>query len=90
MPDFEATIRVHEVVDADKAAARRTIEERLRAAGFQHFQIISIAVPSAITPPALAPRQPARGSSRTVAMGGPLLVAAGAAWALWFLWMIAG
>jgi hypothetical protein len=88
MTQFEATIRVQEVSDTDKAAARRRIEERLHAAGFNHFQIVSIGVPAAITPPALTPRRP-NSSERAASLGGPLLVAAVTLWALWFLFMIA-
>ncbi len=89
MIQFEATIRVQDIVDTDKAAARRKLEERLHAAGLNHFQIVSIGVPAAITPPALSPR-PTNGVGRASALGGQILVAAVSLWALWFLWMIAG
>jgi hypothetical protein len=92
MPQFEVVIRIQDVGEADSAAARQSVEERLRMAGIQRWQVIQV-TPQGLTParngavhptPKLPPRrQPSYA-------GGTLVVAAVVAWAAWFLWMLAG
>jgi len=86
MAQFQATVRIYELTEHDGSAARRTVEERLRAAGFNRWRIVNIGVQGATTPTAPRPPMPARVSYA----GGGLLVAGITAWALWFLYLLGG
>jgi len=90
MAQFEATVRLFDVVETDGPAARRSVEERLRGAGFTRWQIVAIGAQGSMSSPARTrpPRRPAR--RETATYSGGLLVAAVVAWALWFLWLLAG
>ena len=89
MTHFEATVRVFDIVEDDAAGARRMLETRLRTAGFTRWHIMGLGLQGAASP--AAPR-PSRRSVRAEPnfAGGGLLVAAVVAWALWFLWLLAG
>ena len=87
MAQFEATVRLFDIVEPDKAAARRSVEEQLRAAGFHRWQIVSTQLQLAVTPPAVRPRRRPSPTDASYA-GGGLLVAAVLAWAMWLLWLL--
>jgi hypothetical protein len=88
MAHFEATVRLFDVIEANAPAARRALEERLRAAGFTRWQILGVA-PQGTFPRVVEPwRHPGR--RREVSYAGGALVAALLAWTLWFLWLLAG
>lgn len=87
MAQFEATVRVSDIVEADAPTAWRTLEERLRTAGFPRYQVLAIRrqkLPAA----ARTGRRPFRAQA-TYANSG-LLAAAILAWAMWFVWLLAG
>ncbi len=94
MAHFEVTVRLSDVNEADGPAARRAIEERLRAAGFSRWQIVGVGLQGA--PKSTAQRRPSietrrRSNQPDISRaGGGLMVAAVVAWALWFLWLLAG
>lgn len=83
MAQFEATVRLFELVEADAVAARQTLEERLREAGFTRWQISSVKLESARTPAVPVPEVRRRTDQRFVAV---IVVA----WLLWFLWLLFG
>ena len=87
MARFEATVRIFDVSESDTPAARRAIDERLRAAGFTRWRIARIGPQGSKTHRVEPPRPVAR-ADLTYA-GGGLLVAAVVAWTLWFLWLLA-
>jgi hypothetical protein len=87
MAHFEATVRLLDVIASDPPGARRAIEERLRAAGFSRWQIVRVGPLGATTRRVEPPRRLARPDASY--LGGGLLVAAGVAWTLWFLWILA-
>lgn len=87
MAHFEATVRLLDVTESDPPAARRAIEERLRAAGFTRWQIIRVGPQGAVTRRVNPPRRSVR--SEISYASGSLLVAAVVAWTLWFLWLLA-
>ena len=89
MAHFEARVRVFDLIETDAAAARRTLEERLRTAGFNRWQVGNIELQRAIIPPVVAARRRAAAAQASYA-GGGVMVAGVVAWALWFLWIIAG
>jgi hypothetical protein len=95
MAHFEVTVRLSDVNESDGPAARRAIEERLRAAGFSRWQIVGVGLQGA-TPKSMPQRrtniEPRRreGQPDMSRAGGGLLVAAVVAWTLWFLWLLAG
>jgi hypothetical protein len=88
MAHFEATVRLFDVIEPSAQAARRTVEERLRAGGFTRWHITDVSLQGAITHTV----QPRRRVTHTDASyaGGSVLVAAVVAWTLWFLWLLAG
>ena len=88
MSDFEATVRLYELEEHDAAAARRAIESRLRAAGFRRWRIVSVAKQGALTHPTRVSRREQQPQQNMAGSG--ILVAGMAAWALWFLWLLAG
>jgi len=85
MPHYEATVRVLDIVEPDTSAARRIVEEQLRAAGFSRCQVVHVGIQGA----ARRPRRVAERVGENTA-GGNLFVAAVVAWGLWFLWLLAG
>jgi hypothetical protein len=87
MAHFEARVRLFDVVESNAPAARRAIEERLRAAGFSRWQIVRVGLQGAITQSVTPPRRIVR--TDVSYAGGGLLVAAVVAWTLWFLWLLA-
>ncbi len=88
MAHFEATVRVLDLEEQDVLLARRHIEERLRAAGFSRWQIVGLGVQGTLTRPVRGRRRSTRRDATYI--GGGLMVTAVVAWALWFLWMLAG
>ena len=88
MAQFEATVRLFELAESDAAAARHTIETRLRSAGFTRWHIVSVGAPGTLTRTARSSRRPVR--VEVSYAGGGLLVAAIVAWALWFLYLLTG
>jgi hypothetical protein len=89
MPHYEATVRVLDVEEPDASTAKRVIEERLRAAGFSRWQVVHLGLPGAVARTARRPQRLLTPIDANYA-GGALLVAAVVAWALWFLWLLAG
>ena len=87
MAQFEATVRLFGLIESSAPAARRAVEERLRAAGFSRWHIVGIG-PQGATRSAESPRRTAR--TDVSYAGGGLLVAGVVAWTLWFLWLLAG
>jgi hypothetical protein len=89
MPQFQATVRLFDIAEADGPGARRVLEERLRNAGFGRWQVTQLGLQAEV---ATVPARVARRRIRTDASyaGGGLLLVAVAAWALWFLWLLAG
>ena len=88
MAHFEATVRIFDVIESDAPAARRALDERLRAAGFKRWQVARIGLQGAITTQGIErPRRVVR--TDVSYAGGGLLVAAVVAWTLWFLWLLA-
>ena len=83
MPQFEATVRLFEVVEADAIAARQILEERLRNAGFTRYQISSVKLESARTPAVPVTEARRRTDQRFLAV---IVVA----WVLWFVWLLVG
>lgn len=88
MAQFEAMVRLFGVVESSAPAARRAVEERLRAAGFSRWHIVGVGPQGATTRSAESPRRTVR--TDVSYAGGGLLVAAVVAWTLWFLWLLAG
>jgi len=86
MAHFEATVRLFDVVESDATAARRAVEDRLRAAGFGRWLVINVG-PLLATPPAIRPRHRPANTDVGYA-GGVFLVVTVMAWAIWFLWML--
>ena len=87
MAHFETTVRLFDVIESNAPAARRAVEERLRAAGFNRWQIVNVGLQGTT---ARAPEVPRRSQVRhDIGYGGGLLVAAVVAWTLWFLWVLA-
>ena len=89
MAQYEAMVRMLDIVEADPVAARRAVEDRLRAAGFTRWRIVNIAAAGAANSSGAALRTGRRRRPPAYA-GGGFLVAAVLAWALWFLWLLAG
>jgi len=81
MAQFQATVRLYDVVDEDLRLAHQTVEQGLRTAGFRRWQIAHIGLQGAVPVVRSRPRQPQ--------YAGGLLIVAGAAWVLWVLWMFA-
>lgn len=88
MAQFEATVRLFGVTESSAPAARRAVEERLRAAGFTRWQIVGIGLQGAIPRSVDSNRRAVRTDVSYV--GGGVLVAGVVAWTLWFLWLLAG
>lgn len=92
MPQYEVDVRILDLNEPDALAARLTVENKLRASGFEKWRVVGVhqrATPS----PFDLPRSPAALRSRgspTAYLGTLLLVAAIVAWALWFLWVLSG
>lgn len=90
MPQYEVVVRVLDVSEPDSVAARRHVEERLRAGGVSRWQIANIAIQGSVPPRVPVPPRRRTVSAQVSYAGGGMLVAAVVAWALWFLWMLAG
>ena len=89
MPKFQATVRVSNLEGEDPAAAQHLLDERLKSAGFDKWQVLSVETPGG------TPRRQERRETRPVVRRKPpsdgwglFLVAAGA-WVVWFLWALA-
>ncbi|MFQ5666561.1 MAG: hypothetical protein ACE5I7_09035 [Candidatus Binatia bacterium] len=87
MARLEATVRLFDLVESDAPTARREIERRLRTAGFTRWQVVSVRSQGSTTHVVTPHRRVTR--SNVSYAGGGLLVAAVAAWTLWFLWLLA-
>lgn len=86
MPNFEVRVRLLDIDENDAWSARRSAEERLRAAGFKRWQIVGMRLQDAL--PRVLPRRPRRrrrSGESGLAVG--LLFLAVLAWTLWFWWM---
>ena len=88
MAHFEVTVRLFDVIESDAPAARRALEERLRAAGFTRWQIVGVTTPRALARGVEPRRRAVR--RRDVSYAGGALVVAVVAWTFWFLWLLAG
>lgn len=88
MAHFEATVRLFDVIGSNAPAARRALEERLRAAGFTRWQILGVTTQGTLARVVEPRRRPVR--RRDVSYAGGALVAAVVVWTLWFLWLLAG
>jgi hypothetical protein len=90
MARFEAIVRLLDVDETDEWAARRAVEERLRAGGFPRWQVIRLG-PRGSTRPGRRPRPPGpRPQADLSAAGGGLMLSGVVAWILWFLWVFGG
>ncbi|HVO24430.1 MAG TPA: hypothetical protein VMW56_12475 [Candidatus Margulisiibacteriota bacterium] len=87
MAHFEATVRIFEINESNASAARRVIEERLRAAGFSRWQIARVVHQGSLTRRVETARRVMRTDVSYI--GGSMLIAAMVAWTLWFLWLLA-
>jgi len=94
MAQFEAEVRLQDLAEVDALTARRTVEDRLRNAGFQNWKIVRIGPQkSARQGRAKALGRPAgKGLSnpRADAGQGIWVVIAALAWAIWFVWLLGG
>ena len=96
MAQFEADIRLYDVAETDAVAARKAVDERLRAAGFRRWKIVKIGHQGAVQRPlgrtmprgALYNNPSAR--ARADAGQGAWVVVAALAWAIWFVWLLGG
>jgi hypothetical protein len=88
MGRFEARVQILDVTEPDAPTAVRTVEERLRNAGFNRWRVVSLR-PQAVRISArpLQRRAVRREVSNT---GRAILLATFVAYALWLLWLIAG
>lgn len=92
MARFDATVRLFDLEEPDASTARRTIEERLQASGFTRWQIVSVGFQGVWTPPLRSSRRPSsmHTGDADAKLGGRLMAALIVAWALWFVWVLAG
>jgi hypothetical protein len=87
MQKFRATVRLTEIEGADPAQVQRTLDERLKEAGFAKWRVLSIEMDGAGTRgrsrEIRAPRH------RTRSEGWGLFVVAASAWVVWLFWLLA-
>ncbi len=87
MGQFQATVRILDVMEPDAPTARRTVEERLRKSGFRRWQLVYLAEQGRAVPmrrlghPRRVPADP-----RLADAFGLLAILA---WALVLLWLVA-
>ncbi len=89
MPQYDVEVKFTDISGPDALSARLSVEEKLRAAGFQHWQVVGIAPHARSTIPT-GSVPPLRSRRSSAYVGSALLVAAVAAWVLWFLWVLTG
>ncbi|MFI5395524.1 MAG: hypothetical protein ACHQ9S_08325 [Candidatus Binatia bacterium] len=89
MEHFQVTVRLLELLEPDAATARLKVEERLRAAGFSRWQIISLGLQAMVTSPQ-PPYRPPQRRPNTREAGVGMLLAAAVAWLLWLVWLLGG
>jgi len=87
MPNFEVRVRLLDVSENDAWTARQAVEERMRAAGFKHWQIVNLRLQDAAPPPRPAIRQ-RRGRPGESSLAGGLIITAALAWSLWVWWTV--
>lgn len=89
MPNFEVRVRLLDVDENDAWSARRTAEERLRAAGFKRWQVVSLRLQDARVAPMIRPASPVRRARRAESsLAAGLVLTAALAWSLWFWWAL--
>jgi hypothetical protein len=87
MAQFEALVRVFEVSEPDPSAARATVEDSLRKAGFKRWQVVNVTAQGTAARSKEEARRrlhPANYSARGWVMAAAVL------WSLWLLWIVAG
>ncbi len=89
MAHFEVTVRLLDIVEPNAAAAGRAVESRLRSGGFARWHILKVGLPVLSRPTVRVPEAKRTLQRRGSYASGALLVIASAAWALWFLYVIA-
>jgi hypothetical protein len=89
MPQYDVEVKFTDISGPDALSARLSVEEKLRAAGFQHWQVVAIA-PHTRSPIPTGSVPPLRSRRSSAYVGSALLVAAVLAWVLWFLWVLTG
>lgn len=87
MAQFEALVRVFEVSEPNRLAARATVEDCLRTAGFKRWQIVNVVEQGAARRSREDARRRLHPGNRSAR--GWLMVAA-VLWSLWLLWIVAG
>ncbi len=96
MAQFEAEIRIQGLTEVDALTARRAMEEKLRAAGFERWKVVRIAPQR---PNRKAYRRPltrplpngtVHAQARNDTGQGIWIVIAALAWAIWFVWLLGG
>jgi len=87
MAQFEVTVRLFDLIEPDAATAQRTVEERLRNAGFTRAQVVNVA---AQPPVSLGVATPPRPAVRDTQVGRALLVVACVVAAAWFYYLLGG
>ena len=90
MARFEAMVRVLDVDEADEWAARRAVDERLRAGGFARWQVVRLGPRGSTRPGRRYRRVPPRPPADLSAAGSGLMLSGLVAWVLWFLWVFSG
>lgn len=96
MAQFEAEIRIQDLSEVDALTARRAMEDKLRAAGFQRWKVVRIspqrpsrkAFKRPLTRP--LPNGSAHMQARNDSGQGIWIVIAALAWAIWFVWLLGG
>jgi hypothetical protein len=88
MARFEAIVRVLDVEESDEWAARRSVEERLRAGGFTRWQVMRLGGRGSTARRRRPRREPPRADWSTAGSG--LMLSGLVAWVLWFLWVFGG
>jgi hypothetical protein len=85
MARFDAVVRLLDVEEHDAWTARQALEERLRQAGFQRWQIVRLGLRESKPEP-----RRRRRAVRPETAGSGLLLSGVVAWVLWFLWVFSG
>ncbi len=87
MGQFQATVRILDVMEPDAPTARRTVEQRLRKSGFRRWQLVYLAEQGRAVPmrrlgrPRRVPADPR--------LTDALRLLAMLAWTLLLLWLVA-
>lgn len=85
MAKFRATVRVTELEGPDLANVQRTLDERMKEAGFPKWKVVSIETEGAMS----SRRREVRAARRRRrSEGWGLFFVAAGAWAVWFFWLL--